>query len=77
MKGFIFGIVTMMLILALGLLFALKGFVNMRADNPPSKIQTTLAGHAMDASIARAAPKATNPLTADEAKPGRRSCSLS
>jgi mono/diheme cytochrome c family protein len=39
----------------------------MRADNPPSKIQATLASHAMDASIARAAPKATNPLTADEA----------
>jgi mono/diheme cytochrome c family protein len=67
MKGFIFGIVTMILILALGLLFALKGFVNMRADNPPSKIEVTLAGHAMDASIARAAPMATNPLTADEA----------
>jgi thiosulfate dehydrogenase len=66
MKGFIFGIVTMILILALGLLFALKGFVSMRADNPPSKIEATLAGHAMDASIARAAPKATNPLTADE-----------
>ena len=67
MKGFIFGIVTMILILALGLLFALKPFVNMRADNPPSKIQATLGGHAMDASIARAGPKATNPLTADEA----------
>lgn len=67
MKGFIFGIVTMILILALGLLFALEGFVSMRADSPPSKIETSLAGHAMDASIARAAPKATNPLTADEA----------
>jgi thiosulfate dehydrogenase len=66
MKGFMFGIVTMILILALGLLFALKGFVNMRADNPPSKMEATLAGHAMDASIARAAPKATNPLIADE-----------
>ena len=66
MKGFIFGIVTMILVLALGLLFALKGFVSMRADNPPSKIEATLAGHAMDASVARAAPKATNPLTADE-----------
>ena len=66
MKGFIFGIVTMILVLALGLLFALKGFVNMRADNPPSKMEATLAGHAMDASIARAAPKATNPLIADE-----------
>jgi hypothetical protein len=67
MKGFIFGIVTMMLILALGLLFALKGFVNMRADDPPSKIETTFVVHAMDASVARAAPKASNPLTAEEA----------
>jgi mono/diheme cytochrome c family protein len=67
MKGFIFGIVTMVLILALGLLFALTGFVDMRADKPPSKIEETFAGHAMDASIARAAPKASNPVTADEA----------
>ena len=67
MKGFMFGIGTMILILALGLVFALMGFVSMSADNPPSKIETTLAGHAMDASIARAAPKAENPVTADEA----------
>jgi mono/diheme cytochrome c family protein len=66
MKGFIFGIVTMLLILALGLLFALLGFVGMRADNPPSKMETTLATHAMDASVARAAPKLTNPGAADE-----------
>jgi thiosulfate dehydrogenase len=66
MKGFIFGIVTMLLILALGLLFALLGFVSMRADNPPSKMETTLATHAMDASVARAAPKLTNPVAADE-----------
>lgn len=67
MKGFIFGIVTMILILALGLLFALTGFVSMRADNPPSKMEATLAGHAMDASVARAAPKVANPVTAEEA----------
>jgi thiosulfate dehydrogenase len=66
-KGFIFGIVTMILILALGLLFALTGFVSMRADNPPSKMEATLAGHAMDASVARAAPKVANPVTAEEA----------
>jgi mono/diheme cytochrome c family protein len=57
----------MVLILALGIGFALLGFVNMRADNPPSKIEATLAGHAMDASVARAAPKVSNPLVADEA----------
>ena len=56
MKGFIGGIVTMILVLVLGLVFALMGFVNMGADNPPSKMESTLAGHAMDASVARAAP---------------------
>lgn len=66
MKGFIFGIVTMILILVLGLSFTLMGFVSMRADSPPSKMETTLAGRAMDASVARAAPKVTNPVTADE-----------
>src|SRR6516162_4942442 len=67
MKGFIGGIVTVILVLALGLVFALMGFVNMRADNPPSKMESTLAGHALDASVARAAPKLTNPVAADEA----------
>jgi len=66
MKGFIFGILTVILILALGLAFVLMGFVSMRADNPPSKMETALAGRAMDASVARAAPKLTNPVTADE-----------
>jgi thiosulfate dehydrogenase len=67
MKGFIVGIVTMLLLLALGLLFATMGFVSMRADNPPSKMETALAGHVMDASVERAAPKLANPVTADEA----------
>jgi thiosulfate dehydrogenase len=67
MKGFIIGIMTVVLIVALGLLFALTGFISMRADNPPSKLETVLAGHVMDASVARAAPKVTNPLAADEA----------
>jgi len=66
MKGFIFGIVTMIVILALGVLCALMGFVSMRADSPPSKVETALAGRAMDASVARAAPKVTNPVAADE-----------
>ena len=66
MKGFIFGIVTMILILGLALVFTLMGFVSMRADNPPSRLETAIAGHAMDASVARAAPKPTNPVTADE-----------
>jgi mono/diheme cytochrome c family protein len=67
MKGFLFGILTVILILAVGLVFALLGFVNMRADNPPSHLETAIAGHAMDANVGRAAPKLTNPVTADEA----------
>jgi len=66
MKGFIAGIVTMVLVLAFGVVLALMGFVGMRADNPPSKIETLVAGHAMDASVARAAPKIANPVMADE-----------
>lgn len=67
MRGFLFGILAIILILAVALLVALLGFVNMRADNPPSHLETAIASHAMDASVARAAPKLTNPIAADEA----------
>ena len=67
MKGFILGIIATMLVLGVGLLFALLGFVSMRADSSPSKLETAIAGHAMDASVARAAPKLPNPVTGDEA----------
>jgi mono/diheme cytochrome c family protein len=53
MKGFLLGIVTVALALAVGLALALMGFVGMRADNPASKIETIIAGHAMDASVYR------------------------
>ena len=66
MKGYILGILTIILLLAVGLLFALLGFVNMRADNPPSHLEAAVAGHVMDASIGRAATKLNNPITADE-----------
>jgi mono/diheme cytochrome c family protein len=67
MKGFLFGIMTMIAVLALGVICAVMGFVSMRADSPPSKMETTLATRVMDASVARAAPKVANPVTADEA----------
>jgi mono/diheme cytochrome c family protein len=67
MKGFIFGVLTIILVLGLGVAFAYLGFVNMRADKPPSKMEAGFAGHAMDASVARNAPKVTNPVIADEA----------
>jgi mono/diheme cytochrome c family protein len=67
MKGFLFGILTMILILAVGLIFILMGFVNIRADKPPSNLEAAIASRAMDASVARAATKLSNPVTADEA----------
>ena len=67
MRGFLVGIAAVVLALAVGLALALMGFVGMRADNPPSKIETIVAGHVMDASVARAAPKIANPVMADEA----------
>jgi hypothetical protein len=67
MKGFLLGIVAAALVLSGVLLLALMGFVGMRADNPPSKIETIVAGRSMDASVARAAPKIANPVIADEA----------
>jgi mono/diheme cytochrome c family protein len=67
MRGFLSCIAAMMLVVALALVFVLMGFVSMRADNPPSKLETALAGRAMDSSVARAATKVTNPVAADDA----------
>jgi mono/diheme cytochrome c family protein len=66
MKSFLFGILTVILILGVGLLFALLGFVNMGADNPPSRLEAAVAGRISDASVARAASKIVNPVAADE-----------
>jgi thiosulfate dehydrogenase len=66
-KGIVFGILTMILILAVALMFALLGFVNMRADKPPSSLEAAIASRAADASVARAASKISNPVAADEA----------
>jgi mono/diheme cytochrome c family protein len=67
MRGFIFGIATMILIIVAGVLVAMLGYVNMRADDPPSKMESAIAMRAMDASVERAAPKLKNPLDANEA----------
>jgi len=67
MKGFVLGILAVLLALGVGLALALMGFVGMRADKPPSKIESLVARHAMDASVARSAPKTANPVGADEA----------
>lgn len=68
MKGFIWGVfLTIFVGICVVLFMALTGRVSMRADVPPSQLETEIAGRAMDASVERNAPKATNPLKADDA----------
>lgn len=68
MKGFIWGVfLTIFVGICVVLFVALTGRVSMRADVPPSQLETEIAGRAMDASVERNAPKATNPLKADDA----------
>lgn len=67
MKWFILGIVAVILVLVLAIVGVILGFVDMRADKPPSALETAIAGRAMDASVARAAPKVANPIPSDEA----------
>lgn len=63
MKGFILGVLlTIAAIILIGLFVAETGRVDMRADQTPPQIERRLAGGAMDASVDRHAPKATNPL---------------
>ena len=63
MKGFILGIlVTIAVIICVGLFVAETGRVDMRADVPPSHLETRFAGGAMDASVDRHAPEVKNPL---------------
>jgi mono/diheme cytochrome c family protein len=65
MKAFLLGILlTIAAILVAGIFIAETGRVDMRADQTPPQWERRLAGGAMDASVDRYAPKATNPLQA-------------
>ncbi|MGH9864591.1 MAG: c-type cytochrome [Candidatus Acidiferrales bacterium] len=67
MKGFILGIiVTIVVIAAVGLFVLETGRVDMRADVPPSSLETRIAAPAMDASVERHAPKVANPVQPTE-----------
>ncbi|HEV2490221.1 MAG TPA: c-type cytochrome [Candidatus Acidoferrales bacterium] len=67
MKGFIWGVfLTIVAGIGVALTVALTGRVSMRADVPPTQIETDIAVRAMDASVERNAPKVANPLKADE-----------
>ncbi|HTV60087.1 MAG TPA: c-type cytochrome [Verrucomicrobiae bacterium] len=67
MKNFIIGVIFALVVAAAGVsYYVMKGYVNTRADQPPSAIESKLAMSAMDASADRNAPDQKNPVTATE-----------
>jgi thiosulfate dehydrogenase len=63
MRNFILGIVITLLLLFLGALaIATLGFLPTNADSTPPKIEQHIAMSAVDASMARHAPRLTNPV---------------
>lgn len=67
MKMFILGLVTMFVVPCAVLLILLdRGYVNLRADATPSRLETRVAMGAVDASAERHGPEGGNPLPANE-----------
>jgi len=67
MGKFIAGIVFTIVVLgAGGLLYTYLGHMPVNADVVPGKLETYFAGHAMDASVHRQAPKINNPVQPTE-----------
>jgi mono/diheme cytochrome c family protein len=64
MKNFLLGVLTGVLLLSLGALLYLRvGFVEVRADLPPSAFENSLMTAAVHASVRRQAPEVANPIT--------------
>jgi mono/diheme cytochrome c family protein len=67
MGKFIAGIIFTIVVLGgAGLLYAYFGHMPVNADVAPGKLETYVAGHAMDASVERQAPKVNNPVQPTE-----------
>lgn len=67
MKNFILGILFTLIALAVAAgYYAYRGYVDMRADQEPSPLESKLAMSAMDASADRHAPDVKNPVSATE-----------
>jgi len=63
MKNFLLGVVTTVLVLAVGALLYLKlGLAEVRADVPPSRWEQLLMSSAVHASVRRRAPEIPNPV---------------
>jgi mono/diheme cytochrome c family protein len=67
MKHFLLGVVTTLLVLAIGVLLYLKlGLAEVRGDLPPSRWETSLMTSAVHASVPRRAPEIANPVAPTE-----------
>jgi mono/diheme cytochrome c family protein len=67
MRGFVLGvIVTLLVLIAGGLAYALLGLMPTRADATPPSIEQHVAMSALDASMDRHAPHTNNPVTATD-----------
>lgn len=67
MKSFVAGIVATMIVFTFGAWLYLRlGYADLRANLPPSWLETQLATTALNASAARHAPSEPNPITPTE-----------
>lgn len=67
MRGFFYGILfTVAAVFLGGLVIAKRGYVNFRADQPPTTLERRLAMAAVDASIDRHAAELKNPIPPTE-----------
>ena len=67
MKNFVGGILATLVVLTLGGWLYLKlGYLDVRATPEPSRLESDLAGTALDASAARNAPRQQNPIPPTE-----------
>ena len=63
MRNLLLGILTALLVLALGGFACLKlGFVEVRGDRPPSRLEAYLMSSAVHASVRRHAPEVQKPI---------------
>lgn len=67
MKNFLLGIIfTFLALIAIGVFLMTQGYVNLRADQAPSALETKVAMAAVDAWAARFAPSQPNPQAPTE-----------
>jgi hypothetical protein len=63
MRNFILGVVATLIVAAVIVyIVGHFGFIGMRADQQPSRLETSFAARAMDASTERHSPDAKNPI---------------